>query len=111
MMSSTIASGSKSRAACSAWNPEPAVRTSQPSMRSAIDSRSVSICSSSTTRTRRAEPSRRRSEGADAVVVMTPIVRAFLCDSYGASYAMAVSLLECIPLHRFLSRAAHRQRS
>ena len=33
---------------------------------------------------------RRRSEGADAVVVMRPIVRAFLCASYGASYAMAV---------------------
>ena len=78
MMSSTMASGSKSRAACSASKPELAVRTSHPSMRNAIDSRSVSICSSSTTRTRRALPSGRVKAGALAVAVMGFIVRRYL---------------------------------
>ncbi len=78
MMSSTMASGANSRADCSASKPEPAVRTSQPSIRSAIDSRSVSICSSSTTSTRRVEPSGRRRAGAG--LVMRP-----LCAS---SYAL-----------------------
>jgi ribonuclease PH len=75
MMSSTRASGSKSRVVCSASNPEDAARTSHPSMRRAIESRSVSICSSSTTSTRSAVPSGRVRAGEGAVAFMDLIVR------------------------------------
>ena len=75
MMSSTIASGRNSRATFTALKPSAAVRTSQPSYRSAIFSSSVSECSSSTTRTRTMEPSPFVICGARWVVgvLMTPV--------------------------------------